>query len=183
MTTNPISCSAWSRKFIYVSLRTDGSQVAIDEAASSHYALKYDGILESCQHTRELQNDAHSVKYLISGLYPSTDTTDGPLPFNSFAAHRQIKFEIPNSVSHVILWTTPRHWWVHFCERRETLGALGPNPSPGCPFVTSCVLWRLVFIWREDGTYLTGQKGHNLESAGSALAVHSALSVQVLIFM
>lgn len=103
MTTNPISCSARSRKFIYVSLRIDGSQVTTDEAASSHYTLKDDGILESCQHFRELQNDAHSVKYLISGLNPRTDTTDGPLPFNSFAAHRQIKFEIPNSVSHVIL--------------------------------------------------------------------------------
>lgn len=110
MTTNPISCSARSRKFIYVSLRIDGSQVTIDEAASSHYALKYDGILESCQHIRELQNDAHSIKYLIRGLNPSTDTTDGPLPFNSFAAHRQIKFE--NQIA-LVTW---------FCEILPDIG-------------------------------------------------------------
>jgi hypothetical protein len=115
--------------------------------------------------------------YLISGLYHNTDTINGPLPFNSFAARRQIKFEIPNRVGHMTLWNTTRHQWAHFCERRETLGAQVWNqkprtkPKPWMSFhhflcsVMAC-------LCQEGRGYLPHRsKGHSLQDIGCPLSI------------
>lgn len=121
--------------------------------------------------------------YLISGLYPILTQSMGHYPLIHLQpiGRSSLKYRralvtglceiLPDISEHVsVREESP---WEPDYEIRNP----GPNPSPGCPFVTSCL------DLEGRGNLPHRSKGHSLQDVGSTLGIHSALSGLVLLLM